>query len=431
LSDPTVIQLIARNFVPVALNRHEISKAKGEAGDFFRSVYLQTISTQYQGLWAVNTEGKILAVARGEGLEAGAWTKHVLTRLQAGLKQFGKVEPRHVQAKPVPYRGVGMRPDGGVTLAVFDRSIPAGGLSRQLHPSEIGELFIGSVPLSASDWSALAPPLTQVGARWTIPENVAREFWRLLSARDAEFIRADEVQNVEFSGRVTAVRDGTLHLTYAGQIAGTHSGNGLGWDGFEMFTKMKIVSGVGTFDLQSGQMLSLTWVMDGVYSDFYRPPYRGKPTQYGWVVEWRLKDSRAAAPVESEAVAQEAAGRTANATPEVTLKTFLLALAAGDEATLRAVALPHPQLDALLTGRKATPEQLAQLKARLDEKPIRRLKAGDPVTMPSGEARVITDADVREGRVVVWVDGEPLPTRLEMVDGQWKVFAGTFIAVRK
>jgi hypothetical protein len=121
----------------------------------------------------------------------------------------------------------------------------------------------------------------------------------------------------------------------------------------------------------------------------------------------------------------------ADSTPEDAMKTFLLALAAQDEATLRAVTLPDDEFDWLLKGRRASPELIARMKAGLENNPMRRLKAGDPVRMPDGEARVIQPIDVRKGRVVLWPEGAPLPSRLENVGGHWKVFARPFIAVRK
>jgi hypothetical protein len=121
----------------------------------------------------------------------------------------------------------------------------------------------------------------------------------------------------------------------------------------------------------------------------------------------------------------------ADSTPEGALKTFLLALAAGDAATLRAVSQPDDELDWLLRGRPAPPELLARLRAQLEEGPMKRLKAGDPVRMPGGGTRIIQPDDVREGRVVLWPIGAPLPSRLENVDGHWKIFARPFIAARK
>src|SRR5262249_6359984 len=84
----------------------------------------------------------------------------------------------------------------------------------------------------------------------------------------------------------------------------------------------------------------------------------------------------------------------------------------------------------LLKNPAVPADVLARLKSQLEEKPIRRLKVGDPVRMPNGESRVIQPDDVREGRVVLWPDGAPLPSRLEKVGAHWKVFARPFIAAR-
>lgn len=121
----------------------------------------------------------------------------------------------------------------------------------------------------------------------------------------------------------------------------------------------------------------------------------------------------------------------ADSTPEGALETFLLAIAAGDAETLRAVSLADAELDRLLPERPAPPELLARIKTQLQQNPMRRLQAGDPVRMPGGEARIIKPDDVRDGRVVLWPDGAPLPSRLENVAGHWKVFARPFIAARK
>jgi hypothetical protein len=186
---------------------------------------------------------------------------------------------------------------------------------------------------------------------------------------------------------------------------------------------MKLIGGVGTYDLRAGQMLSLTWVWDGLYGNLHDSSSPGGARRFGVVVEWRREDSNASGP--------ERAVELADSTPEDALKTFLLALAAGDAAALRAVVLPDAELDWLLQGPPASPELLARLKARLEEQPMKRLRAGDPVTMPGGESRVVQPADVREGRVVLWPAGAPLPSRVENVGGHWKVLARPFIAARK
>ncbi len=60
LSDEGVIRFISQTCVPVALNLYEIRKAKGPGGDFFRNVQKQR-PAQYQGLYLVAADGKVLA----------------------------------------------------------------------------------------------------------------------------------------------------------------------------------------------------------------------------------------------------------------------------------------------------------------------------------------------------------------------------------
>ncbi|WP_165250235.1 hypothetical protein [Paludisphaera soli] len=119
-------------------------------------------------------------------------------------------------------------------------------------------------------------------------------------------------------------------------------------------------------------------------------------------------------------------------TPEDALRTFLLAIAAKDRDLLRAVSLADESLDVLVAGldAPAPPGSLGALQSRFDRMTFRRLKAGDRVTMPGGRGGTIQPSDVREGRVVLLPEGQRTPTRLELVDGRWKVFARPFIAAR-
>ncbi len=45
--------------MPVALNRNKIKEAKTPAGDLYRDIQKQR--TQYQGVWIVSPEGKVLS----------------------------------------------------------------------------------------------------------------------------------------------------------------------------------------------------------------------------------------------------------------------------------------------------------------------------------------------------------------------------------
>jgi len=417
--------------VPVALNHGKISHAKNEGGEFFRRVYAQTINTQYQGLWLITADGQILAISCRELSKPSVWPVKTLEDLQPGMKKFGAITPRRPgPANSLPYRGIGVRPDGSVALAVTDRVINVQDRRRQLQASDFGETTPDHVDLSAADWSALAPPEVSVGNRWTIPEAVGRQFCPMLGHNTYPFQHPKYVTEARFGGRVVSVSNGIAHLVFEGSLAGLMPGSkSLNLEGQRLISTTKIIGGVGSYDIRAGRMLSLTWVCDADFLAYHYPSAHVSPFRYGTVLEWRQGDPKA--PPEVKSAEGETQIDLADSTPEGALKTFLLALAAQDETTLRAVTLPHAEFDLLLKSPSTSSDQLALLKTRLDEKPMKRLKEGDPVRMPDGETRVIKPADVREGRVVLWPDGSPLPSRLENVGGHWRVFAAPFIAARK
>ena len=408
--------------MPVALNLYKIRDDKGEGGEFFRSVQRQ--KPNYLGLWLATWDGRLLAAS------VQLDSKKMLAELREGLNEFGAVTPRRARrTNPLPDRGIGVRADGSVTLAISDKTIPVKDLS-QLPQILDYQMFLDSVTLSAAEWSALAPPDARAGSEWTIPEEIGRRFFLLLNPFDIKFRDPTEVTEVQLVARVASVREGIAWLVYEGRIAGTHRGTkDEASEGKSLSSALKMVGGAGAYDIQAGQMLSLTWVWDGRFRNF--PPYDDPPTRFGAVVEWRGGDSKAAPRLEARAPGPETKGELADSTPEDALKTFLVALAAQDEATLHAVTLPDAEFEWLLKGPKAPPDVLARIRAGLEDKPMKRLNAGDRVQMPDGESRVIKPVDVREGRVVLWPAGLPLPSRLDNVGGHWKVFARPFIAALK
>jgi hypothetical protein len=121
----------------------------------------------------------------------------------------------------------------------------------------------------------------------------------------------------------------------------------------------------------------------------------------------------------------------ADGTPEDALRTFMVALITQDEATLRAITLPAPDFEWLLKGEKPPPEALDEIKAQFAHQPIKRLKAGDRITLPQGQLAVVGANEVGEDRAVLLPEGAPRPSRLRKLDGHWKVSAGGIIAARK
>jgi hypothetical protein len=271
--------------VPVALNLYEIREARGEGGDFFRSVYKQT-PEQYQGLWVVSPDGKVLSTHQGTGKPA-AWRDEVLAGLDAGCRAFGEIKPRRVgTTMPEPDRGVGLRPDGGVTLAVTGKVIVVKDLGRDLPRDAIGPTVLDSIALTKAEWAVLAPPGKDVGNSWTVAETVAGRFFPVLSLSDTVFRSPEEVTAVRLSGTVKSVSDGVAHLAFEGCIAGVHHGtDNEARKGQQCSSEARILGGLGTFDIRAGKMLSLALVWDGSFRNY--PPYHEPPSRFGAVAEWR------------------------------------------------------------------------------------------------------------------------------------------------
>src|SRR5205823_6375800 len=126
LSNAEVIRRVSRDFVPVALPLYEIRKANGEAGRFYRLVQKQR-PEQYQGIYIVSPKGKVLANQSREPEKGKNWTGDLLERMDRGLEVFGPPSPPGAQPRrvsptdPLPYRGVGVHPDGSVSAAVYCR----------------------------------------------------------------------------------------------------------------------------------------------------------------------------------------------------------------------------------------------------------------------------------------------------------------------
>jgi hypothetical protein len=281
------MRCVAGNFVPVALNLYKIREAKDAAGDFFRAVQKQ--SPQYQGLWMVSPAGKVLA-SHQETKDIsdwyGKWPKKVMADLERGLKAFGDVKPRQVSRfDSLPHRGVGVRPGGSVTLAVYDKFVLVKDLDKDPPRNSLGATVLDSITLTAEEWSGLAPATQKPGSKWSVPEATARKFFPLLSTADTTFRDPKEVTAVQFTSRVQKVEDGIAYLTFEGSIAATHHRTANeGGAGKKCSAEAKMMDGIGAYDVKAGKMLSLTLVFDGLWRNY--APYDA-PARFGAVVEWR------------------------------------------------------------------------------------------------------------------------------------------------
>lgn len=272
-----MLRFIARSVVPVALNLYEIRKAKGAGGDFFRAVQKQR-PAQYQGLYLVSPDGKVLA-SHQQFKSHKTWPREVLADLEPGLKAFGDVQSRDVRrADPLPQRGTGFLKDGGVCLGVYLRYV-----YKNIRLEELPNPTLDSLVLTAEEWKALSPVKLETGQQWTVPEAVGRSFCRVLGPGDENSMpRPNEVKVVRFTGKVASVENGVAILTYEGDIAGSHntqSNRGL------CHGEAKL-TGAGRLDVKTGRILALVLVFDGVFRNV--TPY-DQPHKYGGVVEWRQR----------------------------------------------------------------------------------------------------------------------------------------------
>jgi hypothetical protein len=259
----------------VAVNVYKVRDAKDAGGELFRQVQRQ--KPEFQGTWVVSPEGKVLAAHRLPRA-VDNWANELLDALDAGLKAFGPVEERKIQrAEPLPYRGIGVPPDGRVTLALCTRHLREG--------KRDGPPVLDTLTLSPEDWSAFTPRQATPGTEWAVPPGVARQLCRCMSpfSDHVTMPRPDDVTTIHLAGRVTDVADGVAQIRYTGEIATRHV-----WYLYEnkpLFAQARI-TGVARYDVKARRLLSLLLVLEGTHRGV--PPYDA-PRPSGAVADWTAK----------------------------------------------------------------------------------------------------------------------------------------------
>jgi hypothetical protein len=140
------------------------------------------------------------------------------------------------------------------------------------------------------------------------------------------------------------------------------------------------------------------------------------------------KPAAAAPPVKRKPIAKI---DLVDKTPEDAYRTFMMAVFAADEKTLRAVTLPATDFDVLLAGEEPPIRSIKEMKQMVLKIPLERLKVGDLVKLPRNKSMVIRANEVGPDRAVLLGENEPIPWRLRRVDGHWKVDPAPLIAGRK
>lgn len=260
---------MSTQFVPVAVNLYKVRNAKDAGGALFRSAQKQ--KDQYQGLWMLSPEGKVLA-AHHQFKDASTWPSEIISALDVALAAFGNVEPRRaVQTTPLPYRGVGVQADGAVSLAVHTRFLH--------HEKADGPPVIDTLTLADPDWKQLIPAKLDAGSVWRVPENVARQFSRVLSPSSDQSTMPvpNDVTSVEMTGTAGPAENGVVRVRYVGRLAAVHTYER------KISRGEATLAGEAQFDATTGQPRALTFLLTGVH---YGPPPYDAPRNTGAVVEW-------------------------------------------------------------------------------------------------------------------------------------------------
>jgi hypothetical protein len=245
--------------------------------DWFRSVGRQ--KDQYQGVWIVSPDDKVLA-GDDYGYKDGP---KLLADMDAALKAFGPVEPRKARwQEPFPFRGVGVRPDGSVDLALYRCYLHQG------KPD--GPHLRDTLSLKEEEWTALTPPRLVAGAEWVIAEDVARKLVRpfCLNTLGGDMPGPEDAKVARLTAKVEAVEDGRARI----RLTGTFEAVKLFKEENLSFRGTATAAGVAEFDLKEKTLTSVLLVFQGAYQQGARPEtQKGRP--FGAVAEWQRKQTSA------------------------------------------------------------------------------------------------------------------------------------------
>ena len=270
LTQDDIIDRIAKTMVPVAVDRWKAEDPKTTEAKFLQPFLKKHPPTGSPGIYS--PEGKVLGGFNGYDFGR---MKQII---DDSLKAFGPVKPREV--KPVefhPYRGKGVMPDGSVCLAEYVRT------------SEDGKQFmnakspvISSATLTQKEFKALAPQQNVVGATWTLPDDVAKQFSRVTSPACYQHApQPDWVKAVRIGAEVRTIKDGAAWLRYDGRIASEHQVAGK-----TISVQETKLTGEGVYDLRTRTMRSLLLVGSG---KLRWPEEPKKLVTFDVLVEWNLK----------------------------------------------------------------------------------------------------------------------------------------------
>ena len=267
--------MIAKNFVPVALNTDRLPKDAD--GDFFREL----MKRWPQGLWAVTPEGKTLAFhyhkpdpKQNYAQNQKAWSDDTLAMLEEGVKASGELKPRNARAvNPFPDRGLGLTKEGGARLA-------ATVIGTNRTGKQEGSPAVDSATLSKEEWTAFAPPKDK--EEWTLPESAAKKFAVALApVTDSIFVpQARDVTTADLTAKILRTDDKVIVIRFAGKWESKHFRDG---DPKFPITASATGIGIGVFDRKKKELQAVLFVLGGSYKN------GTVATPTAAVVEWQVE----------------------------------------------------------------------------------------------------------------------------------------------
>jgi hypothetical protein len=286
LTDLRLIQRVSANFVPTHFNNNDPTRSRDDPSAMLWRDILRQKELQGQGIWIVGPDGTVLGgmsaevdghpadrIGKGPGSPWQANPKFAdaaVELLDRTLKEFGPVSRRNVQPQPLPFRGAGVKPDGGVRLIAYNRA--DGGLAF-------------SVQLTKEDWQSFTPAKLASGERWTLPESVARQFAPVLSPyADTRFRpRPTDLKAAQLTAEVESADNRQARIRLAGrwQAEWDHDGN-------EHSIGSATAQGIAVYDVTKKSMRSVLVIFDGTYS-YTTSNSKPRTQSVAAVVRWRLE----------------------------------------------------------------------------------------------------------------------------------------------
>jgi hypothetical protein len=232
-SDPEVIALASREFVPVAENCSYLQQQVDAKGEFFRLVAEQghyagrtQPSATRQGIYACTAEGRLLAsINTREAEPMLGMLREALDRWRDRRADAGRPElPASYEPDPRYRREY---PSDGLVLKVYTRDLP-----RAVEPGLAGghrdAVNYDHAWFTKEEAASLVAPDVRAGTQYPVPEPIVRRLARfhlLDNVRgETPMWRADDVQRAEMMLTVTAARSDRLELRLDGAVCSAARG---------------------------------------------------------------------------------------------------------------------------------------------------------------------------------------------------------------